>query len=320
MISDIVPGYRQVSGDLNFRCDIMIGMVGILEITGENNRVIIEGLKDFELKHTFECGQCFRWNPESDGSYTGVAYNRILNVSKDRDTVIFDNTNMDDFNNIWAKYFDLDNDYSRIKRDISDEDEIMKKAVDFGHGIRILRQEPWETLISFIISANNAIPRIKKSVELLSENFGQYLGQYKGKSYYSFPGAKVINRLNDEQIRFCRVGYRSEYILKTAKKIVDENISPKELKKLNSEDCYDAMLEFSGVGPKVASCILLFAMGKVEFCPVDIWVKRVMEYFYFHEDTPNKKIEQFIRQKFGEYAGYAQQYLFYYARELQIGK
>lgn len=296
--------------------------MNVLKIIDKGNRVIIKNIKDFEPKHIFECGQCFRWNLEDDESYTGVAYNKVLNVSKNKnkDIVIFNNTNIEDFKNIWIKYFDLNNDYSKIKHELAKKDEVIKAAIDFGYGIRILHQEPWETLISFIISANNAIPRIKKSVELLSKSFGQYLGQYRGKDYYGFPGAGVISQLNDEQIRYCGVGYRSKYILETAKKIVDENISLEQLKKLNSEDCYNAMLKFSGVGPKVASCIMVFAMGKIEFCPVDIWVKRVMEHFYFHRDTPNKEIEQFARQKFGRYAGYVQQYLFYYARELEIGK
>lgn len=291
-----------------------------MKIIDENNKIIIEDLGDFEPKHTFECGQCFRWNLEDDGSYTGVAYDRILNVNKDKDAVVLNNTNIEDFNNIWVKYFDLANDYNEIKRDLASKDEVIKDAIDFGHGIRILRQEPWEILISFIISANNAIPRIKKSVELLSKDFGQYLGQYRGKDHYGFPSAEIISGLNDEQLEPYGVGYRSKYILGAAKKIVEENISLEQLKKLSGEDCYNAMLEFSGVGPKVASCILVFAMGKVEACPVDVWIKRVMEHFYFHKDTPNKKIEQFARQKFGQYAGYAQQYLFYYARELKIGK
>ncbi|MGB4501153.1 MAG: DNA-3-methyladenine glycosylase family protein [Natronincolaceae bacterium] len=294
--------------------------MGVLRIVDENNKIIIKGLRDFEPEHIFECGQCFRWNREDDGSYTGVAYDRILNVNKDGDTVILDNTNTEDFNNIWAKYFDLDNDYSKIKRDLISRDEIIRNAINFGHGIRILQQEPWEILISFIISANNAIPRIKKSVELLSKDFGQYLGRYKGKDHYSFPDVEIISELNDEQLEPYGVGYRSKYILKAAKKVVDENISFERLKELSGEDCYNAMLEFSGVGPKVASCILVFAMGKVEACPIDVWIKRVMEHFYFHKDTSNKKIEQFARQKFGQYAGYAQQYLFYYAREHKIGK
>lgn len=291
-----------------------------MEILHKDNKVILKNMRDFEPKHIFECGQCFRWDLEDDGSYTGVAYGKILNVKKEDDRIIFNNTNIEDFNNIWTSYFDLNNDYGKIKEDLSKDDEIMKDATNFGYGIRILKQEPWETLISFIISANNAIPRIKKSVRLLSENFGEYLGQYDGKDHYSFPSPEAIYNLSEQELAACGVGYRSKYILNTARAVIDENISLEELKELNSEDCFDAMRRFSGVGPKVANCILVFAMGKVEAVPVDVWVKRVMEYFYFHKDTPNKKIEEFARDKFGKYGGYAQQYLFYYARELGIGK
>ncbi len=291
-----------------------------MKISNKDNKIIIKDLKDFEPKHTFECGQCFRWDLESDGSYTGVAYGKILNVCKEDNTVIFNNTNIEDFNNIWIRYFDFNNDYSKIKYHLSKDDKIMKDAVDFGYGIRILQQEAWETLVSFIISANNGIPRIKKSVESLSENFGKYLGHYKNKDYYSFPSPQVVSQLTDDQIKSCGVGYRSKYILSTAKKVINENISLNKLKELSSEECYNTMIKFSGVGPKVANCVLVFAMGKLESYPVDVWVKRVMEYFYFQEDTPNKKIEEFAKNKFGKYAGYGQQYLFYYARELGIGK
>ena len=291
-----------------------------MEILHKDNKVILKNIRDFEPKHIFECGQCFRWDLEDDGSYIGVAYGKILNVRKEEDTIVFNNTNIEDFNNIWTSYFDLNNNYGKIKEDLSKDDEVMKDATNFGYGIRILKQEPWETLISFIISANNAIPRIKKSVRLLSENFGEYLGQYDGKDYYSFPTPEAIYNLSEEQLAACGVGYRSKYILNTARAVIDENISLEQLKELNSEDCFEAMRRFSGVGPKVANCILVFAMGKVEAVPVDVWVKRVMEYFYFHKDTPNKKIEEFARDKFGKYGGYAQQYLFYYARELGIGK
>lgn len=291
-----------------------------MEISYEDKRVVVDNLKDFEPKHIFECGQCFRWNLEEDGSYTGVAYNRILNVGKEGNRVIFNGTDREEFNNIWLDYFDLNNDYGKIKKSLLREDEIIGPAIDFGHGIRLLKQEAWETLVSFIISARNAIPRIKKSVELLSENFGQAIGQYRGRTYYGFPSAETISQLNEDDLRTCGLGYRSKYILNTAQKVIDEKIALEELKKLNNKDCYDFFLQFSGVGPKVASCILIFAMGKVDFYPVDIWVKRVMEHFYFKEDTSNKKIEEFAKEKFGPYAAYAQQYLFYYARELGIGK
>lgn len=291
-----------------------------MEIIFLEDKIILKDLNDFEPKHTFECGQCFRWNIEDDGSYTGVAFGKILNVKKDGDQVIFSNTNEIDFYNIWIPYLDLERDYGEIKTQLSKEDATMKDATDFGSGMRILSQEPWETLISFIISANNGIPRIKKSVELLSKNHGEYIGIYNDKEYYSFPSSKAVSNLTDEQLTSCGVGYRSKYILSTAKAIVEDNISLEELKALSEQECFEELLKFKGVGPKVANCILFFAMCKTESFPVDVWVKRVMEYFYFDKEMPNKKIEDFGREKFGKYAGFAQQYLFYYAREQGIGK
>lgn len=291
-----------------------------MKITYQTNKVIVKKLEHFKPKHVFECGQCFRWDLQEDGTYTGVAFAKVLNVKQEGNTLIFNNTNIEDFNNIWMNYFDLKTNYGEIKEYLNEKDDIIREAISFGQGIRILKQDPWETLISFIISANNGIPRIKKSIELMSKNFGQYIGEYKGKDYYSFPSPEEIYNLSEEQLKECKVGYRSKYILNTAEKIVDENISLEEIKKLNSEDCFKELQKFTGIGPKVANCILMFAMEKVEAVPVDVWVKRIMEYFYFHKETPNKKIEEFTREKYGKYAGYAQQYLFYYARELGIGK
>ena len=291
-----------------------------LDIIYENDRVIIKNANDFEPEHIFECGQCFRWNREEDGSYTGIAYQNILNVKKVGNDVIFNNTNEKDFKEIWVDYFDLNTDYSHIKEEISRNDNIMKKAVDFGSGIRILKQEVLETIISFIISANNNIPRIKKSIELICERYGEYLGEFNHKKRYAFPEVKVIRNLTIEELKECNTGYRAPYIIKTAQMIGDEPIKLSELQKLNIADCEKALLQYHGVGPKVAHCILFFCIGQMEAFPVDVWVKRVMEHFYFEKDTPAKIIQKFATEKYGRYAGYAQQYLFYYARELNIGK
>ena len=291
-----------------------------LDIIYNHNEVIVKNMEDFEPQHIFECGQSFRWNREIDGSYTGIAYKKILNVKKiDRD-IIFKNTNKKEFNEIWMEYFDLNTDYKIIKKEISKDDPIMKKAIDFGNGIRILKQEPWETIASFIISANNNIPRIKKTVEILSENYGDYLGQYNDIDRYAFPDVKTIAGLTPEELKSSGIGYRASYIIKTAQMIVDEPIDLCKLQKLDIKKCEKSLLQYHGVGPKVAHCILFFCIGQMEAFPVDTWVKRVMEYFYFKEETKPKVIQEFATKKYGKYAGYAQQYLFYYARELNIGK
>lgn len=286
----------------------------------KGNSVIVEGLTDFDAKHIFECGQCFRWNLQEDGSYTGVAMGKILNVKNDGDKVIFDNTNLEDFENIWFKYFDLGTDYSEIKKTLKGMDEYLDKAADFGWGIRILRQEGWEMLISFIISSNNRIPMIQKVIKNLSERFGKYIGEYGGEKYYAFPTAEELSKVPQEDIRACSTGFRDKYIKSTADAVAANNDNVNGYFELDTEECRKELLKFNGVGPKVCDCIALFGMQKYDTFPVDVWVKRVMQEFYLEEDLSLPKIRTYAIVKWGELAGFAQQYLFYYAREFGIGK
>ncbi|KAB3532454.1 8-oxoguanine DNA glycosylase [Alkaliphilus pronyensis] len=290
------------------------------ELIQDSNKIILKNVKDFEPKDIFECGQCFRWKKEDDASYTGVAYNRLLNVKKVNNEIHFKNTNYQDFLNIWVNYFDLNTDYSLIKKRLSNEDKVMEKATSFGDGVRILRQEPWETIISFIVSANNNIPRIMKAIELMCSRFGNEVGIYNGKKHYSFPEPKVLANLKPEDLSACNMGYRGPYIIKTAKQILSNPNQIDLLQGINTDICREGLMELSGVGPKVANCIAFFAFGKLDAFPVDVWVKRLMEFFYFNEEMKPKEIEAFAKKQYGQYAGYAQQYLFYYGRELGIGK
>ncbi|WP_082394835.1 DNA-3-methyladenine glycosylase [Caloranaerobacter sp. TR13] len=289
----------------------------VLKITEDKDKVIIENLEDFEPEHIFECGQCFRWNKEDDGSYTGVANGKIINVKKEDGIIIFSNTNLNEFNDIWFEYFDLGRDYSKIKRELS-KDKILKKAVEYGYGIRILKQDVWEVLISFIISANNRIPMIKRAIENLSQKYGELIGEYNGKKYYSFPKADALSRLTIDDIKDCKTGFRAKYIFNAAAIVSNKQMDIYRLKNLTTEEAKKELMLFAGVGPKVADCIMLFSMEKYDAFPIDVWVKRVMEYFYLKKDTKLKDIQKYAQNKFGEYAGFAQQYLFYYAREHDI--
>ncbi len=291
-----------------------------LDIDYKKDKIILKNAKDFIPRHIFECGQCFRWNENQDSSFTGVAHNRVISVQKLDKDIIIENSTREDFENIWIKYFDLGTDYGIIKNKISQDDEVMQKAIEFGKGIRILRQEPWETLVSFIISANNNIPRIKKTIELLAGAYGEYLGEFHGEKRYGFPTARVLSQLSIEELKACNLGYRAAYIQKTASMLDMEPTELDEIARLDIVNCKKNLLKYQGVGPKVAHCVLFFCMGKMQAFPVDVWVKRVMEYFYFHREASPKEIQEFAWEKFGKYAGYAQQYLFYYARELGIGK
>ena len=291
-----------------------------MNIYEENNSVVLEGVSDFNPKHIFECGQCFRWHKQEDGSYTGVAKGKVINVSKVDNKVYLNNANLEDFNAIWYNYFDLGTNYTEIKNTLKNMDEYLDKACDFGGGIRILKQDGWEMLISFIISSNNRIPMIQKAIENLSKTFGKYIGVYKGKEYYAFPTPEELNEASREEIRACQTGFRDKYIKSTTESVIENNENISEYTSLGTDECIKELIKFNGVGPKVADCIALFGMTKIDTFPVDVWVKRVMQEFYVEEDMSLPKIRKYAIDKFGDLAGYAQQYLFYYARELGIGR
>lgn len=287
----------------------------------EDKKIILKGIKSFDPEHIFECGQAFRWYKNEDGSYTTIAYNRVINVLKTGDDIHIDNTNMDDFKNIWYHYFDLSTDYEEIKKILSKDDNILKDATEFGKGIRILNQEPFETIISFIISANNQIPRIRKSIEIIAKEYGDFIENYNGTDYFSFPTAEKLAKVDVLDLREkARVGFRDKRIIDTSNMIANNEIDIEEIFSLSRNEGKEKLMELPGVGPKVSDCILLFAYDKSDAFPVDVWVKRVMEYFYLKEETSLKNISKQGDLLFKDLAGYAQQYLFYYARELDIGK
>lgn len=289
-----------------------------MKIKEKRGSLLLEDIQDFDVRHIFECGQCFRWVKEEDDSYTGVAYGRVLNVFQDyeKNTLLLNNTDLKDFEEIWYRYFDLGRDYGAIKKVLS-EDETLRKAIEYGKGIRILNQEPWELLISFIISANNNIPRISKSIAVLSQMFGEPI-EYAGRTYFSFPSVEKLELAELEQIDLCRAGFRCKYIYNTAKMIARREVELEQVSKMGSLNAKKELLRLPGVGPKVADCIMLFSMQKYDSYPVDVWVKRVTEHFYIHEDVPMGRIQEFAKGKFGNLAGFAQQYLFYFAREQKI--
>lgn len=274
----------------------------------------------FKVDHIFECGQCFNFRKNDDGSYTAVFLGKIINLLELDDCTLIRNVNLDEFYEIFYDYFDLGTDYSLIKEDLS-KSEILKKACDYGYGIRILNQDLFETTISFIISANNQIPRIKKAVRIISERYGDYLGEYMGEEYYSFPSPQVLSKVDPLDLReHARVGFRDVRIVETAKAFVDGFLNFEDEKALSDKDLHNKLKELPGIGPKVADCIMLFAYHRRETFPVDVWIKRVMETLFIGKEVPKKQVDDYARDIFGNLAGYAQQYLFYYGRENSIGK
>ena len=286
-------------------------------ISRQGNTLIVEGVKDFNLDHIFDCGQCFRWEKNEDGSYSGIAFGKTARIDYncETETLMIHGSDETDFENIWKNYLDLGRDYGEIKRVLAEKDTVICEAIEYGHGIRILNQEKWETLLSFIISQNNNIPRIKKCINSLAETLGEYAGEYEDKVYYSLPTPEVLANATLEDLAPCKLGYRAKYLIETAKKVCEEGIESLEAlggSALSSSETCEALRGYCGVGPKVANCIALFAMGKFDSFPIDVWVKKVMNQMYGFDENNLKGMAEFAAEKFGEYGGIAQQYLFYY--------
>ena len=280
----------------------------------------LRNVESFELRDIFECGQCFRWNKQEDGSYTGVFKNNVLNVKKNKDEIIFEGICENEIQQTVENYFDLNRNYEKIKEQLSKIDQNMKMSIEYGNGIRILNQDLWETIISFIISANNNSPRIKGIIERLSEKYGDEI-KYKGNKYYTFPTPEQLKNVTVEEYRKLGLGFRDIRLYETTKMILNKQVDIENMKNNpNTIEVREELLKLSGVGPKVADCILLFSdLKRFEVFPIDVWVRRVMNDLYIKnedETKVNKKqIEKIANEKFGDLAGLAQQYLFYWRRE-----
>ncbi len=283
------------------------------------NKYILEDNNSFTPKHIFECGQCFRWNKEEDDSYTGIFGKNVINVKKENNKIIFKGIADGDIKQICRDYFDLDRNYEEIKYKLSKVDDNLKQSIKYGSGIRILNQDLWETLISYIISANNNIPRIKGIIERISKKYGEKI-EYNGKEFFTFPTPLELSKASIKDLRNLGLGFRDKRVFETTKIIVnnpsilDELKEEKDVKVLREK-----LLEFPGVGPKVADCIMLFSLKKLEVFPIDVWVRRVMNDLYIKNENEEKvsklQIEKLAKEKYGNLAGIAQQYLFYWRRE-----
>ncbi len=280
----------------------------------------IENIKSFEPKQVFECGQCFRWNLQKNGSYTGIFGENVLNVEKIGNRIIFKGICNDDIEKTCRYYFDLDRDYEQIKSTLSSVDENLARSISYGAGIRLLNQDLWETLVSFIISANNNIPRIKKIIETISKRYGKAI-TFDDRIYYTFPSAEELENVSVTDLREAGLGFRDKYVRKTVEMTLEKQVNLDEISKIKETDEIKRMLmKYPGVGEKVADCILLFSnLKRLDAFPIDVWVRRVMKELYFPNDDEkslNKnKIQELAHKKYKNLAGIAQQYLFYWKRE-----
>ena len=285
----------------------------------------LENIDSFELADIFECGQCFRWNKQEDGSYTGIFKRNVINVKKEnchQGTSLVTIKGICDGNikDVVEDYFDLDRNYEEIKEKLSKIDDNVKTSIEYGNGIRILNQDLWEMIISYIISANNNIPRIKGIIERLSKAYGDEI-EWNGEKYYTFPTPEQLKDVTVADYRKLGTGFRDIRLYETVHMILDKKVDLEQLQnEPDTNKVREQLLTLSGVGPKVADCILLFStLKRFEVFPVDVWVRRVMNELYIKnedETKVNKKqIEKLAHEKFGNLAGIAQQYLFYWKRE-----
>ena len=282
-----------------------------------------EGTEDFDLRAVMECGQCFRFTPVAGTShrceYSGVAYGRFISVAEDESTLRFYNTDIQEFGSLWIGYFGLDTDYAAIKRDILSRSDrpVLGEAVAAGGGIRILRQDAWEALCSFIISQNNNIPRIRGLISAISEKYGtpidcRGLASHGARdTEYAFPAAAALAAAGTGALAALKTGFRAKYIYDAARRVSDGTLDLTAVAgAATTAEAADMLMTVAGVGPKVAACTLLFGFSRLDAFPVDVWIKRVIAK-YFPGD--------FDAAALGPYAGVAQQYLFYYERERSHG-
>lgn len=280
----------------------------------------LKNVCDFDLAQTLECGQCFHFVKFDEEDYVLAAKGHVLHVSQEDDTVTFYDTEEDEYVNVWKDYFDMDRDYSAIKNKLLEKDDKLKDAIESMWGVRILNQDFFETLISFIISQNKQIPHIKKIVADISAKFGTYKGTYGGTDMYTFPTLEQLVNASEEDFKELKTGFRAPYIMDAIRRNMAGQFDRNELKSMDYDSCIKELMTIKGVGEKVANCVCLFGLGKKEAFPVDVWIKRIMETMYFNGvDTPKDKIAAYAKEQFGELGGFAQQYLFYYGKSIKMG-
>ena len=272
-----------------------------MDYSYKDGTMVVKNVTSLDLGETLDCGQSFRWRDNGDGSFTGVAYEKLVTVSIQNGDLHIKNTTEQDFENIWQIYFDLDLDYDSIRESIGKIHPVLKEASAYAPGIRILRQEPWEALCTFIISQNNNIKRIKGIVDRLCTTFGNKIGD---TDFYTFPKPEILAELTPDDLAPLRAGFRNKYIIDASQKVASGEVDLEKCRNVPYDEARAELCKIKGVGNKVADCTLLFGMHRIEAFPIDVWMRRAMEKLF-----PNMTGEDF-----GEYAGIAQQYIFHYAR------
>lgn len=269
---------------------------------------------DFNLKDTLMSGACFRATLESDGSFTNILSDRVINIRQIDDELIIESNKMDNLSNVIREYFDLDRDYNTINKKLIQSDSSIKNIIECCSGYHILNQDPFEMCISYIISQNNNVKRISASINKLCELYGQRIS-FKGKVYFLFPTYEILNELNLNDLAELKIGFRDKYIIDFLNKYDSFN----DIEQLSTLDAFNKLLTVKGIGPKVASCILLFGYKRLDVFPIDTWVKQFVSNRYGVKDD-FKTIENLTMNKFGKYSGLAIQYMYHYNRNINEEK
>lgn len=281
----------------------------------KNNKITLFNADSFDIAQILECGQCFRFKKLEDYKYRIIAYKKVLYIEQNKNDITFYPCTEEEFKDIWIEYFDLNTDYSKIKNELS-KDNVLKEAIEYAPGIRILNQDTWECLISFIISQNNRIPMIKQAVENISKKYGECIED----EFYAFPTLEQLIVAKEDELKECKTGFRAAYILNACNMIKSGEVKLNEFENMTTEEVKENLMSIKGVGPKISDCVLLFSQNRTEVFPTDVWIKRVMQHYYFDKEVSIKEIHKLAYEKFGNLAGIAQQYLFHYARQQKIGQ
>lgn len=272
-----------------------------MQFSRMNNDIALHRPPHFILADTLDCGQAFRWVASGENSWQGVVKNRKLKLTQIGDDILFHDTKKEDFENIWLPYFDLARNYSFIF-EIFSKDPVLKKALAFSSGIRLLQQDTWEVLCSFIFSQNNHIPRIKGIIERFCQHFGQEIAD----DIYTFPSAKALDGIAVEDLAPIRSGFRAKYIVDAVEKINKKEVNLSALPLMPIKEAREEIQKIKGVSPKVGECILLFGAGHMDAFPIDVWMQRALDDFY------PKGLPSVVEIALG----IAQQVLFHYRRHL----
>ena len=267
----------------------------------------IKNITNLDLDNTITCGQIFRYISELDNSYTVVLSDRVVNIKYDNNTLYVDSNNLNNLENIIREYLDLNRDYIRIIEDIKELDSNIIECLDKSKGLKIIKQDPLECIISYVISQNNSVRNIQNSLNLISEYFGEKV-IFNNKTYYLFPKLDKLTKITEEQFRQCKVGFRDKYLINIIRAISTNELNIKEIYNMNSSNALEHLISFKGIGMKVASCILLFAYQKFDVYPIDTWVKKYMLDNYNIEGEKN--IREYTKKNYKEYSGLVIQYMF----------